>query len=66
MKSIKSTFIRTLSLLLALIMVLCIPISAFAATVEAENYGISTAAYTYDSVREDTKRRKRSIITRQK
>ena len=33
MKSIKSTFIRTLSLLLAIIMVLSIPISAFATTV---------------------------------
>ena len=47
MKSIKTTFIRGLSLLLALVILLSLPISAFAAT----DSGIETYAYSYDAAR---------------
>lgn len=47
MKSIKTTFVRGLSLLLALVILLNLPIAAFAANDE----GIEPYAYTYDAVR---------------
>ena len=50
MKSIKSTFVRTLSLLLALIMVLNIPISAFATGTDQE---ISLLSYDYSAIPEE-------------
>lgn len=50
MKSIKTTFIRGLSLLLALVIVLNLPISAFAAT-DTSGDGIEPYAYSYDEKR---------------
>lgn len=47
MKSIKTTFVRGLSLLLALVIMLNVPISAFA----ADEDGIEAYAYTYDDER---------------
>lgn len=51
MKSIKSTFVRTLSLLLALIMVFSIPISAFATT--ETDPDVSLLSYNYDTIPDD-------------